>query len=71
MSAHAYTEDQLVEQPATMGKVEGIMLKAERLPPGKEKEQPRIGDGSCRRSDKIAFANRLFSLSARPQFRAW
>lgn len=29
---HAYTEDQLVEQPATRGKTEGSMLKAEILP---------------------------------------
>jgi hypothetical protein len=29
MSAHAYTEDQLVEQPAARGKAEGEMLKAE------------------------------------------
>jgi hypothetical protein len=29
---HPYTEDQLVEQPATRGKVEGSMLKAKILP---------------------------------------
>jgi hypothetical protein len=33
MSAHAYTEDQLVEQPATKGKAEGERLKAEVLQP--------------------------------------
>jgi hypothetical protein len=31
--SHAYTEDQLVEQPATKGKAEGEMLKAEVLSP--------------------------------------
>ena len=31
MSAHAYTEDQLVERPATRGKAEGEMLKSEML----------------------------------------
>jgi hypothetical protein len=31
--SHAYTEDQLVEQPATKGKAEGERLKAEVLPP--------------------------------------
>jgi hypothetical protein len=32
MPAHAYTKAQLVEQPATRGKAEGEMLKAE-MPP--------------------------------------
>ena len=33
MSAHVYTEDQLVEQPSGRGKAKGSMLKAEMLPP--------------------------------------
>jgi hypothetical protein len=32
MSAHAYTEDQLVEHPAGGGKAKGSMLKADVLP---------------------------------------
>ena len=33
MSAHAYTEDQRVEQPAIRGKAKNAILKAEMFPP--------------------------------------